>query len=163
MNEIFIQAKKAARSLVTSEGNKRNEVLLRLASLLRENAGQVLAANALDLEKMDKSNPLYDRLLLNATRIEGVASDTAAVASLPDPVGRLISSTVRPNGLRIKRVSVPFGVVGVIFESRPNVAYDVFSLCFKSGNACILKGSKDAENSNIKALELMRRALGLRV
>ena len=159
MNEIFIQAKKAARSLVTSEGNKRNEVLLRLASLLRENAGQVLAANALDLEKMDKSNPLYDRLLLNATRIEGVASDTAAVASLPDPVGRLISSTVRPNGLRIKRVSVPFGVVGVIFESRPNVAYDVFSLCFKSGNACILKGSKDAENSNIKALELMRRAL----
>ena len=159
MNEIFIQAKKAARSLVTSDGNKRNEVLLRLASLLRENSGSVLAANALDLEKMDKSNPLYDRLLLNATRIDGIASDTAAVASLPDPVGRLISSTVRPNGLRIKRVSVPFGVVGVIFESRPNVAYDVFSLCFKSGNACILKGSKDAENSNIVALELMRRAL----
>lgn len=159
MNEIFIQAKKAARSLVTSDGNKRNEVLLRLASLLRENSERVLAANALDLEKMDKSNPLYDRLLLNATRIDGIASDTAAVASLPDPVGRLISSTVRPNGLRIKRVSVPFGVVGVIFESRPNVAYDVFSLCFKSGNACILKGSKDAENSNIVALELMRRAL----
>ncbi|MBQ9475906.1 MAG: glutamate-5-semialdehyde dehydrogenase [Bacteroidales bacterium] len=159
MNEIFIQAKKAARSLVTSDGNKRNEVLLRLASLLRENSERVLAANALDLEKMDRSNPLYDRLLLNATRIDGIASDTAAVASLPDPVGRLISSTVRPNGLRIKRVSVPFGVVGVIFESRPNVAYDVFSLCFKSGNACILKGSKDAENSNIVALELMRHAL----
>ena len=134
MNTIFLQAKKAARSLVTSEGKKRDEVLLHLASLMRERSSGILAANALDLKKMDKSNPLYDRLLLNATRIEGIASDTCNVASLPDPVGRLISQTVRPNGLKIKKVSVPFGVVGVIFEARPNVAYDVFSLCFKDSS-----------------------------
>lgn len=87
---------------------------------------------------------MYDRLLLNRERIAGIAADIRNVASLPSPLGKILSETVRPNGMKITKVSVPFGVIGVIYEARPNVGFDVFSLCLKSGNACILKGGSDA-------------------
>ena len=109
---------------------------------------EVLAANAEDLRRMDPANPKYDRLKLTEKRLAGIAGDMKNVASLPSPLGRLLSETVRPNGMVIRKVTVPFGVIGVIYEARPNVTFDVFSLCFKSGNACVLKGGSDADCSN---------------
>ena len=102
---------------------------------------------------MDKSNPLYDRLQLTPARLADIASDMRHVAALPSPLGRVLKDKTLENGLRLRRVSVPFGVIGMVYEARPNVSFDVFSLCFKSGNACILKGGKDADDSN-KAIKL---------
>ena len=92
---------------------------------------------------MDPANPLYDRLKLTPERLEGIASDMRQVAKLPSPLGRILEDRTLPNGLRLRKVSVPFGVIGVVYEARPNVTFDVFSLCFKSGNACVLKGGSD--------------------
>ena len=125
-----------------------NNVLLKVADAAVSNTDFIIAENMKDLALMDKSDPRYDRLLLTAARLEGIASDIRNVAALPDPLGRVLSSEKRPNGLEISRISVPFGVIGVIYEARPNVTFDVFSLCLKSGNACILKGGSDAINSN---------------
>ena len=100
---------------------------------------------------MEKSNPLYDRLMLTPQRLEGIADDMRNVATLPTPLGHITKQKTLPNGLRLCRVSVPFGVIGVIYEARPNVTLDVFSLCFKSGNACVLKGGKDAEDKTEEA------------
>ena len=108
---------------------------------------------------MEPSNPLYDRLQLTSSRLDGIASDMRNVASLPSPLGRVLRETVLPNGLRLKRVSVPFGVIGMIYEARPNVTFDVFSLCFKSGNACVLKGGKDADESNREEVALIHEIL----
>ena len=108
---------------------------------------------------MDKGNPLYDRLLLTEARLDAIANDMENVSRLPSPLGRTLLEKVLPNGLRLRRVSVPFGVIGVIYEARPNVTFDVFSLCFKSGNACILKGGKDADNSNREAIALIHETL----
>ena len=101
---------------------------------------EVLAANVEDLSRMDPANPKYDRLKLTEERLAGIAGDMKNVASLPSPLGKLLSETTRPNGMVIRKMTVPFGVIGVIYEARPNVTFDVFSLCFKSGNACVLKG-----------------------
>ena len=123
------------------------------------NKARILDANAQDLAKMSKENPLYDRLQLTDSRLEGIASDMRNVATLPSPLGHITKQKTLPNGLRLCRVSVPFGVVGMIYEARPNVTFDVFSLCFKSGNACVLKGGKDADCSNREEVALIHDIL----
>ena len=108
---------------------------------------------------MDSADPKFDRLKLTAERIEGIAADIRNVVSLPSPLGRVLSETTRPNGMRIKKVSVAFGVIGIIYESRPNVTFDVFSLCLKSGNACVLKGGSDAIDSNTAIVKVIHSVL----
>ncbi|MBD5237399.1 MAG: glutamate-5-semialdehyde dehydrogenase [Bacteroidales bacterium] len=159
LNEIFKKVKAASRTLSSIDDDKRNEVLLKLADLLEANRDMLLEANKRDLDKMSEDNPLYDRLKLTEERIAGIAGDIRNVATLPSPVGEVLEERILPNGIRLKKVSVPFGVIGVIYEARPNVTIDVFSICFKSGNACILKGGKDAEESNLAAMEIIHRAL----
>lgn len=138
---------------------QRNAVLLHLADAIVAGSAGLLEANAKDLAAMDRSNPLYDRLMLTEDRLKGIAADMRQVASLPSPLGRTLAERTLPNGLRLKKVSVPFGVIGVIYEARPNVTFDVFSLCFKSGNACLLKGGRDADASNRAAVSLIKRIL----
>lgn len=138
---------------------QRNAVLLHLADAIVAGSAGLLEANAKDLAAMDRSNPLYDRLMLTEDRLKGIAADMRQVASLPSPLGRTLVERTLPNGLRLKKVSVPFGVIGVIYEARPNVTFDVFSLCFKSGNACLLKGGRDADASNRAAVSLIKRIL----
>ena len=149
----------ASRQVALLEPEKRNSLLLKLADALEKACEAVLAANAEDLARMDNSSPLYDRLQLTPERIAAIAADMRNVASLPCPVGRVLLQRQLPNGLKLKKVAVPYGVIGVIYEARPNVTWDVFSLCFKSGNACILKGGRDAESSNKAAVELIRQVL----
>jgi glutamate-5-semialdehyde dehydrogenase len=138
---------------------QRNEILLAVADAIMEQKEMLLEANARDLALMDKSNPLYDRLQLTEQRLTDIASDMRNVASLPSPLGHITKEKTLSNGLRLRRVSVPFGVIGMIYEARPNVTFDVFSLCFKSGNACVLKGGKDADNSNRAAVALIHGVL----
>lgn len=159
MQTLFNQAKAASREVALLSDEVRQRVLLRVADRLELRADQLLEANALDLDRMDKANPLYDRLQLTKTRIEGIASDMRHVASLPSPLGIISKQTVLPNGMRLHRVSVPFGVIGVVYEARPNVTFDVFALCFKSGNACVLKGGKDAVESNEAGVRLVQEVL----
>ena len=153
------QLKSDARILATLSEAKINQVLLDLADFTESAADEILKANALDLERMDPSNPKYDRLLLNQDRILGIAADLRKVAQLPFPIGKESHVRVLENGLKIKKVSVPLGIVGVVYESRPNVTFDVFSLCFKAGNATVLKGSRDAHYSNLKIVELLQQVL----
>ena len=145
--------------MATIPDAKRNEVLLAVADAIIANKERILKANAEDLAKMDPKNPLYDRLQLTDKRLEDIASDMRNVSKLPSPLGRILKETTLPNGLRLKRVSVPFGVIGMIYEARPNVTFDVFSLCFKSGNACVLKGGKDADCSNRVEVEIIHEIL----
>ena len=145
--------------MATIPDAKRNEVLLAVADAIIANKERILKANAEDLAKMDPKNPLYDRLQLTDKRLEDIASDMRNVSKLPSPLGRILKETTLPNGLRLKRVSVPFGVIGMIYEARPNVTFDVFSLCFKSGNACVLKGGKDADCSNRAEVEIIHEIL----
>ncbi len=152
-------ALQASRSLNLIDTKLIDQVLSALADAAEANATQILAANAKDLAAMDKTNPMYDRLLLTEERIAGIAADIRNVASLPSPLGRKLMETTRPNGMTIEKVSVPFGVVGVIYEARPNVSFDVFSLCLKSGNACVLKGGSDAYNSNEAIVKVIREVL----
>ena len=149
----------AAYRLPLLQEEKINEALYAVADAIMTNADELLRANALDLAAMEKSNPMYDRLLLTTERLEGIAGDMRKVAELPQPVGELIDERVRPNGMKLKRVRVPVGVLGVIYEARPNVSFDVFSLCLKSRNACVLKGGSDAYNSNKAIVELIHRVL----
>ena len=145
--------------MATIADDKRNEILLAVADAIIANKQTILEANAKDLAKMDPKNPLYDRLQLTDKRLEDIASDMRNVSKLPSPLGRVLKESTLPNGLRLKRVSVPFGVIGMIYEARPNVTFDVFSLCFKSGNACVLKGGKDADNSNRAEVEIIHQVL----
>ena len=145
--------------MATIADDKRNEILLAVADAIIANKERILKANAEDLAKMDPKNPLYDRLQLTDKRLEDIASDMRNVSKLPSPLGRVLKESTLPNGLRLKRVSVPFGVIGMIYEARPNVTFDVFSLCFKSGNACVLKGGKDADNSNRAEVEIIHQVL----
>lgn len=149
----------ASRTLNLVSTEKINEVLLALADETVAQADMILAANEQDLAAMDKSNPMYDRLLLNKERLAGIASDIRNVASLPSPLGRVLMQTERPNGMQITKLSVPFGVIGIIYEARPNVSFDVFSLCLKSGNACVLKGGTDAWNSNNAIVNVIKSVL----
>ena len=159
MNEALKRTKAASRLLATIADDKRNEILLAVADAIIANKQTILEANAKDLAKMDPKNPLYDRLQLTDKRLEDIASDMRNVSKLPSPLGRVLKESTLPNGLRLKRVSVPFGVIGMIYEARPNVTFDVFSLCFKSGNACVLKGGKDADNSNRAEVEIIHQVL----
>ena len=145
--------------MATLSDDKRNEVLLAVADAIVSNKQRILAANAIDLAQMDPSNPLYDRLQLTDKRLDDIASDMRNVSRLPSPLGRILKESTLPNGLRLKRVSVPFGVIGMIYEARPNVTFDVFSLCFKSGNACVMKGGKDADSSNREEVALIHEVL----
>jgi glutamate-5-semialdehyde dehydrogenase len=119
----------------------------------------ILEENEKDLSKMDIGNPKYDRLKLTADRLQGIASDTRNVAALPSPLGRVLKDVVRPNGMHLRKVAVPFGVIGIIYEARPNVSFDVFSLCLKTGNACVLKGGSDADYSNRAIIETIHQVL----
>ena len=159
MKEALKKTKAASRLLATIPDAKRNEILLAVADAIIANKERILKANAEDLAKMDPKNPLYDRLQLTDKRLEDIASDMRNVSKLPSPLGRILKETTLPNGLRLKRVSVPFGVIGMIYEARPNVTFDVFSLCFKSGNACVLKGGKDADSSNRAEVEIIHEVL----
>jgi len=156
---VFKNSKTASQGLNLISAETINKVLLLIAAAAVSNSETILAANKKDLVLMDKNDPNYDRLMLTPERIGSMASDIKTVAALPDPLNRLLEDKVRPNGLKISRISVPFGVIGVIFEARPNVTFDVFSLCFKSGNACILKGGSEAINSNTAIVELIRSVL----
>jgi len=151
--------KNASYSLPMLEEKQINDVLLTLADAIESNAAGLLEANAMDLARMDPGNPVYDRLMLTDERLKGIASDMRHVAELENPVGKVIDERVRPNGMKLTRVRVPFGVIGVIYEARPNVSFDVFSLCFKSRNACALKGSSDAYDSNKAIVDLIHSVL----
>ena len=159
MKQLFENTKTASRMLATISDERRNEILSAVADAICSQKERILAANAKDLCRMDKANPLYDRLQLTPGRLDGIASDMRNVASLPSPLHRVLCERTLPNGMRLKRVSVPFGVIGMIYEARPNVTFDVFSLCFKSGNACVLKGGKDADCSNREEVALIHETL----
>lgn len=159
LEQTFKCAKVASRALGLISDARRNEILLAVADAIMAAQDQLLAANAEDLSRMEPSNPLYDRLKLTPARLADIAGDMRKVASLPSPLGIVSKERTLPNGLRLHRVSVPFGVVGVIYEARPNVTFDVFSLCLKSGNACVLKGGKDAVSSNEMGVAIIKRAL----
>ena len=136
-----------------------NEVLNAIATEISVEVEYILSENKKDLERMDSSNPKYDRLKLTKERLDGIAADIKSVVSLPCPLGRVLVETERPNGMKLTKVSVPFGVIGIIYEARPNVSFDVFSLCLKSGNACVLKGGSDAIYSNIAIVNLLHQVL----
>ena len=155
----FEPIKQASRELMLLTDEQRNDVLRRIADSAEAATAQLLAANAIDLQKLEPSDPLYDRLLLTPERIAEIAADLCNVARLPSPLGIASKERILANGLYLRRISVPFGVIGIIFEARPNVCFDVFSLCFKSGNACILKGSRSAEESNRAIVSLIHDVL----
>jgi glutamate-5-semialdehyde dehydrogenase len=156
---LFRNAKKASRALNVLDTNIINKILLSVASKAVENTEYIVSENEKDLTLIDESDPGYDRLLLNAGRIESIASDIRSVVNLPSPLGLILMKNTPQNGLIISKISVPFGVVGVIYESRPNVTFDVFSLCLKSGNVCILKGGSDAIHSNTAIVKIIRKVL----
>ena len=151
--------KNASRSLLGMSDKAISDVLCAVADEAVMQAGAILDANEQDLDRMDPANPKYDRLKLTLERIQGIAADMRNVAHLPSPVGRVLRDTVRPNGLKIRKVSVPFGVIGIIYEARPNVSFDVFSLCLRSHNACVLKGGSDAQVTNEAIIKVIHGVL----
>ncbi len=159
IKESFKQALKASRKLGQLSEAQINQLLLRLADAAGQSVEVILHDNQKDLERMDPADPKFDRLKLTKSRIESIASDIRNIAALPSPLGKILSREELPNGLKIKKVSVPFGVIGIIFEARPNVTFDVFSLCIKSGNAVVLKGGSDAMYSNEAIVSLIKRVL----
>jgi glutamate-5-semialdehyde dehydrogenase len=156
---IFKDAVRAGKTLTVIEDAAINNVLNKVSDAIIKNSALIIEENAKDLALMDPADPKYDRLLLNEARLLSIAADMRNVAGLPSPLNKVLSSEKRPNGLAISRISVPFGVIGVIYEARPNVTFDVFSLCLKSGNACILKGGSDAINSNTAGVSIIRTVL----
>ena len=159
LTNTFQAALEASRQLNLIEGATIDRVLRKVADAAIDNADFILTANAKDLAVMDKADPMYDRLLLTRERIAGIASDLRNVASLHSPLGEILSSTIRPNGMKIDKIRVPFGVIGVIYEARPNVSFDVFGLCFKTKNASLLKGSGNAHHSNEAIVKVIREVL----
>ena len=159
LTEIFQSAKDASIDLALLDNDTINQILLAVADKAIAETESILEANAKDLSRMDKDNPMYDRLKLTKERIEGIAGDTRNVAKLPSPLGKVLKHTTLPNGLDLKRISVPFGVIGIVYEARPNVTFDVFALCLKAGSACILKGGKDADDSNRAIVCLIKSVL----
>ncbi len=162
LTEIGKKAKNAAAALAIASTEDKNRILQAIANALRENCGKILEANALDIEngrKNGMASSLIDRLMLNSDRVEGMAQGVEGVISLPDPVGRVLWETERPNGMKIQRVSVPLGVIGIIYEARPNVTSDAAALAIKAGNTAILRGGKEAFNSNSVIMDIMRGAV----
>lgn len=159
MHRVFDLAREASLELAMLDAETINNVLNHTAKAIVDNTEILLRANASDLSRMAEDNPLYDRLKLTADRLAAIASDMRNVAKLPSPLGRILVQRTLPNGLELTRVSVPFGVIGVVYEARPNVTFDVFSLCLKAGSACVLKGGKDADDTNRAAVALIRSVL----
>jgi len=159
LREQLQATKRASRTLAGIPEKDIEALLLRLADLLEKDADTILEANKKDLAQMDPQDPKYDRLLLNQKRIRAIAEDVRTVAGLPSPVGKTLEERTRPNGLKITKVSVPIGVIGIVYEARPNVTVDSFSLCFKSRNACALKGGSDASFSNEALAACIHRVL----
>jgi len=158
-NESFKQVKSASKELALLKDTERNAILCELADMTEARVEDLLLANALDLKRMDPADPRYDRLQLTEGRLRDIAADLRKVASLPSPLGRVLKHSVLPNGLELTRVSVPFGVIGIIFEARPNVCFDCFALCLKAGSACILKGGSDARDSCTAIVALIHEVL----
>ena len=156
---MLVGAREASRLLNRLQEADINRLLLHAADKVEAATEKILEANAADLARMDSADPKYDRLMLTAERIAAIAADMRNVASLPSPLHRRLAEWTRPNGMQFKKVTVPFGVVGIIYEARPNVTFDVFSLCMKSGNACVLKGGSDADCSNRAAVAVLKEAL----
>ncbi|MHA6248466.1 glutamate-5-semialdehyde dehydrogenase [Pontibacter sp. CAU 1760] len=159
LQQVFSSVKQASRKLSLLPEEKVVQVLEDLASRAVEATDTILAANQRDLDRMDADDPKYDRLKLTADRIAGIAADLRSVAKLPSPLGRVLSERSLENGLQLKKVSVPLGVIGIIYEARPNVTFDVFSLCLRSGNALLLKGGSDANESNVAIVKLIHEVL----
>lgn len=159
LTEIFKAARRASRKLNLLSEDKINSILNKVADAAEAHIDDILTANKADLDRMDKSNPKYDRLMLTAQRIKDIASDMRRVSELPSPLGKTLAQWTQPNGMRISKVSVPFGVIGIIYEARPNVTFDVFSLCLKSGNAVIMKGGSDAASSNEAIVKVIHEVL----
>lgn len=149
----------ASRTLALLEEKQINAILMAVAEAIPHYMNRILEANETDLSRMNPDNPKYDRLRLTEQRLLDIASDIRNVAALPSPLNQVLEESVRPNGLRLKKVSVPFGVIGIIYEARPNVTFDVFSLCLKSGSACVLKGGSDAAESNRAIVGLLHKVL----
>lgn len=162
MNELIKQLGVVKRAGLDSQHlseDKRNQVLRDLALTLRQAAGRIVAENAMDLALMKQDDPKYERLLLSEQRVYAIADDIVNVASLPYSRGHILEEKTLSNGLKLQKRSVPLGVVAVIYESRPNVTVDVFTLCFKTGNACVLKGGKEAYHSNCLLVSLIQETL----
>lgn len=162
LERLGINAKEAEKTLMVASSEKKNQALKKIAEGLIENTDKIIEANKVDLENGEKNGmakSMLDRLKLDKERIEGMAKGVLDVATLPEPVGRILSATERPNGLRIEKVSTPIGVIAVIFEARPNVTSDAAALCLKSGNTVILRGGKEAINSNKTIVKVMRQAV----
>ncbi len=159
--EILLRANAVKSGILELTTEVKNKTLMEMAQSLIDNTSEILAANRLDVEaaKGKISDVMIDRLMLNSERIKGMADGILEVAKLPDPVGRSISEITRPNGLSINKVSVPLGVVAIIYESRPNVTSDAAALCFKSGNVCVLRGGKEAYNSSAAVVKALRQGL----
>ncbi len=146
--KIFEKAKSASRQIIQLTDNKINSILKDLADRAEMSSQHLLTENQKDLDRMDRSDPKYDRLMLTTERIKGIADDIRNVVNLSSPLGEKLQERTLSNGLKLQKISVPLGVIGIIYEARPNVTFDVFSLCLKSGNVCVLKGGSDAEFSN---------------
>ena len=159
LNETFAAVQVASRELALLNDNVINQILNAVADAAIAETPFILSENEKDLARMDKNDPKYDRLKLTEERLKGIAADTRNVATLPSPLGKVLKESVRPNGMKLTKVSVPFGVIGIIYEARPNVSFDVFSLCLKSGNACILKGGSDADCSNRAIISVIHKVL----
>ncbi len=155
----FNAVKTAAQKLHLIEDSQINSVLHQIADEAIRQTSLILSENQKDLKRMDENDPKYDRLKLTPQRIEAIAAEMKNVSRLPSPLNRILKEEVRPNGMKIKKISVPFGIIGIIYEARPNVSFDVFSLCFKSGNACILKGGSDAAFSNQAIVGIIHHVL----
>ena len=157
--ELLKGAKHASRTLLTLTDEEIDSTLRDIADALLSESARILAANASDMERMDVANPMRDRLALSQSRLEGIASDLRHVAELASPLHHTLEARTLPNGLKLEKVAVPFGVIGVIYEARPNVTVDVTGLCLKSGNAVVLKGGHDAECSNLAIVEVIHSVL----
>ena len=159
LNETFKAVRAASRKLAMMDAQTINTVLCAVADKIEEKTDVLLKANQEDLLRMETSNPKYDRLKLTQERLEGIAADMRQVASLPSPLGIVREAYTVPSGLRLQKVSVPFGVIGVIYEARPNVTTDVFALCLRSGNVCVLKGGSDASFTNQTLVQIIQEVL----
>jgi len=159
LTQLFQKSREASLELALVSPELINQVLLSVADAMEAESQVILEANAKDLSRMDPESPLYDRLKLTRERIQSIAGDMRNVSLLPSPLGRVLKHHVLPNGLDLTRISVPFGVIGIVYEARPNVTFDVFSLCLKAGSSCVLKGGKDADYTNQIEVALIHKVL----
>ena len=162
MSEVLssiVKTHKAAGSIQKATAAQIYQLLEDLSKEMVTSAAELIAANKEDLSKQDPYNPKNDRLMLNEQRITGIAASVVKVAGLPDPTGKVLESRTLPNGLKLQKIAVPLGVVGAIYESRPNVTFDIAALCLRSRNACVLKGSSYAHETNLVAVRIIKKVL----